>query len=140
MSLPEGWGSLRSKVAAAALLLGIFVAGAFTGVAIYRWARHDDLHHLHPRPHPDFPKMLADNLDLSPAQEQQVREVFDRHRPELDAVFRETFPRVRAVQDSIDAEVRPLLNESQRQRFDEFKARANKGPFPPGPFHPGPPR
>jgi hypothetical protein len=46
----------------------------------------------------------------------------ERHRPELEGVLRETFPKVQAVHDRIDAELRAILNDAQRVKFDAWKA------------------
>jgi Spy/CpxP family protein refolding chaperone len=82
-------------------------------------------------------------LGLSLEQQQKVEAAMQKYRPELDAVIRETFPRVKAVQEKIDNEIRALLTEGQRRKFDEMQSRRPPGagsrPGPDSPYPGGPP-
>src|SRR5512133_3749830 len=137
--------SIRLKLAAIAVLLGVFVAGAVTGAQLYRWGERSSL----PFPPPRMPPpMRFRALGLSAEQERQVDAIMRKHHPEVEAVLREGFPRLRAIHDRIDAEIRPLLTEEQRLKFDSMKSespgrheRRMMDPMdgPPG-FHRGPPR
>jgi len=88
-----------------------------------------------------WPRSLHE-LALSAEQRARVDAVVERHRAELDAISQEGFPRVRRVNDQIEAEVREILSPEQRTRLDERKARRppprHGPPGPPG-FPPGPP-
>jgi Spy/CpxP family protein refolding chaperone len=122
-------GALRLR--ALALLLVVFVAGGFAGAGLAR---------LHaPRwPHPPPPGAGPySQLGLTADQEARAQQVFEKHRAELDAILHETMPRVRAVQDTIDAEMRSVLTPDQIRRLDELKA--NAPPPPPGMPGMGPP-
>jgi len=123
-------GSLRLR--AFGLLAAMFAVGAVAGAGISRLAAPRPLH-LGP------PGMdLLGQLALSAEQRTKADKIFERHRPELDAILRETMPRVRQVQETIDREVRDLLDPGQARRFDEL--RANRPPFPPmGAGQPPPP-
>lgn len=114
----------RYRILIAILLFGLFLAGAFVGAGFFHWF-------LHPRPFGAPPKLPPpfSQLDLSKEQERKVLKILDKHHGELEAILQETFPKARKVFDKIDAEVRVILTEEQRNKFDEFK-REHK-PFPP---------
>jgi Spy/CpxP family protein refolding chaperone len=123
----------RLHLFTALVLVAVFAAGAATGAGL-AWAF---------RPPPrgghgpgDVPPFVGE-LGLSPEQEAAVRAIAERHRPEIEAAVRETFPRVRAVQDRVDREIRALLTPAQAALFDELR---NRRPPPRGPgMSPGPP-
>lgn len=114
------------RVMTALVILGTFLAGAAVGAGVYRW--------LLPRPPPPPPMMglPIHDLGLSAEQEAQAHAVMDRHRDELEAIMRSTYPQVRAVQEQMEKEVRALLTPEQQKRLDEALAHRR-------PRHPGPP-
>ena len=98
----------RMRLLTAGVLAATFALGAITGVGISRWllaARHDAAEDL-----PRGPWPLRE-LDLSDEQRSQIRDIFERHRPKLDSVLRESFPLVRTVHEAIDREIRDVLNQ-----------------------------
>ena len=130
------------RLLTALLLVGTFALGSVTGVALTLWVRSDDHHHgPHRGPPPGGPLPL-DELGLSSEQRQRADAVFERHRPELDAILEEGFPKVRRVNDQIESEIREILTPEQRARLDEWQARRpppRHGPHGPGgPFPPPP--
>jgi len=133
------------RLLTALLLVATFAFGSVTGVALTLWVRSDFPHHRGHWPGPPpFGPLPLDELDLSPEQRQRAEAIFERHRPELDAILQEGFPKVRRVNDQIESEIRELLTPEQRTRLDELKARRpppRHGPHGPpgGPFAPGPP-
>jgi len=110
------------KLRAIALLVGMFLAGGLAGVGLGRQFRPHRVHNPEPPPY--------DQLGLSPAQEVRAREIFERHRAELDAIVQQTMPRVEAVQEAIDQEMRATLTPDQIRTLDRL--RANRPPRPPG--------
>ena len=131
----------RIHVLSGLLLLGTFLAGGAAGVGLAYALRAPG----HPRPPepPPFPRQFQE-LGLSAAQQQQAEAIFARHRPELDAVLQESYPKVRAINERMEAELRAILTPEQAQRLDALKAR--RPPHPPhgadfgrGPPEPGPP-
>ena len=119
------------RLTTAVVILGVFLAGAAMGAGVYHWARPH-------RPPPPPPGLPLRELDLTPAQEEKVREITERHHGELEGVMRETFPRVRAINEQIEREVRAILTPEQQKRLDELKARRPPPP-PGGPGGPGGP-
>jgi Spy/CpxP family protein refolding chaperone len=115
---------------AIALLLAVFCTGAVAGVAGYRWVLEDAKRDEMPAP-PEELRFRLRPLALSDAQETQVRSIFEKYRPELDSVLRETFPRVRAVQERIDADIAKVLTEEQRRKFLESATRRKRPHFRP---------
>lgn len=81
---------------------------------------------------------ILHELSLTIAQEAQTQAAFERHRPKFDCVLRETFPKVRAVQDEIDSELEKLLTPEQAQKFTEMRKRRAPpgGPMGPDSCHP----
>jgi len=69
-------------------------------------------------------------LGLSPEQQVRMREILDRHRPELDAVVRESMPRVQPILEAIDKEMETVLTAEQTRRFRELKALRPRLPLP----------
>jgi Spy/CpxP family protein refolding chaperone len=108
----------RVQLLTALVILATFVAGAATGMGVARWARPP-----HPPPPPPAGLPPLRELDLSPEQDERARQIAERHREELEGILRETFPRVRAVHEKIEAEVRGILTPEQQRRLDEIKAR-----------------
>jgi Spy/CpxP family protein refolding chaperone len=125
------------RLLTALLLVGTFAAGAVTGAGILRF--------MGPPgppppglggPPPMFGPLPLEQLGLSQDQQNEVHEILERHRPELETILRESFPKVRAVNDQVEREVRAVLTAEQRARLDELKRR---GPPPPPPGAPPPP-
>jgi Spy/CpxP family protein refolding chaperone len=71
-------------------------------------------------------RALSRELDLSAAQEDKVRSIMQAHRAEHRRLTREMFERcgepVRKHKETIDAEIRAVLDPQQQQRFDELAA------------------
>jgi Spy/CpxP family protein refolding chaperone len=118
------------RLRAILLLAAMFLAGALSGAGLALVA--GPRHHRPPRGLSPFGE-----LDLSAAQQARAKEIFERHRPELDAVVRETMPRVHAIQDTIDKEMEAVLTPDQARRLKETKAWLP--PPPPGLLGMGPP-
>src|SRR5215831_19018471 len=102
----SGIDGLASRTSAAAparvrwlallVLIGVFAGGALAGAGTARVASPP----LLPPPLLTF----REELGLSPDQQMHVREIEQRHHPELVAILRPIFPKVRAISDQIEAE------------------------------------
>ncbi|MEZ4232853.1 MAG: periplasmic heavy metal sensor [Polyangiaceae bacterium] len=117
------------RLVTAILLVVTFAAGTLTGVGITVWLKPG--HHGHPPP-PKFGPLPLEDLDLTQEQQTKVKAIFDRHRPEIEAAVRETFPKVQAINEQTEREVKEILTDTQKQRFDELKKRRKHRPRPPG--------
>jgi len=115
----------------ALVLAGTFIAGGVAGAGLMR---------LLPQPPPPPPPLSLRELNLTPQQEREVRAIHERHHPEVEAIVRATFPRVRAIQVRADEEVRAVLTPDQRRQLEVLKARQPRpvapGLPPPGGFPP----
>jgi hypothetical protein len=134
LAVDPGSSPRKIRLLTALLLVATFAAGTVTGAGICRFLGPPP-----PPPPPGFVGPLAE-LGLTAGQQIQARGIQERHRHELDAIIRETFPRVRAIIDQMRREVREILTPAQRARLDEIEARQPPPPppgAPPGP--PGPP-
>ncbi len=123
------------------VLLGTFLAGAVAGAGVMAWARPP------PPPPPSMgmgmagglgppgprrlPAFVAE-LNLPPEQEEKARAIFEKYRPELEAVFHDAAPRARAIGERMEAELRTVLTPEQAQRLEALKARQQRGPGPGG--------
>jgi Spy/CpxP family protein refolding chaperone len=112
----------KVRISVIAMLVAVFSAGAVAGIAGYRWLWLDPRHANEPLP-PGVLGARLRQLDLSKEQQAQARAIFEKYRPKLDAVLRETFPKVRAVQEQIDADLVKLLTNEQRRKFEELAKR-----------------
>jgi hypothetical protein len=125
----------RVRLLTALLLVAIFAAGVGTGAVVCRFAAPNPSFGLPPPPPggPMPPPWRA--LGLRAEQEAKAHEILERHRPELEAIVRESFPRVRALHDRMDDELRAILDDAQRARLDELMRHRPPGPppFPPPP-------
>jgi len=120
----------RIHLLSAAIVLASFLAGAATGVGFYRWVAP---HGPPPRERFSLPPHFA-ALGLSPEQERQAAAILERHRPEMDALIRESYPRMQAIVERTHDELRQILTPAQRARFEEIEKRR-----PPREGHPGGP-
>jgi Spy/CpxP family protein refolding chaperone len=142
------------RLMTAFLLLGTFALGCITGAGLARWllADEDTRRDSFSEP-PGFGPLPLRELDLNEEQREKAWTIFEKHRPELDAVLRENFPRVMAINERIEQEIREFLTPEQRTHLDELKRRPPSrhlhrgrlgrdgfGPFGgPPPFAPPPP-
>lgn len=86
-----------------------FAAGAASMSAIDRWSRRSQA-----SVEPNGWGEVASRLDLTPAQREQVEQVFARYQPSTDAILTSLIPRLTAVSDSMQREIDALLTPDQR--------------------------
>ena len=73
---------------------------------------------------PGLEERLAQQLELTEAQKDQVKAILERRRTRLDEVRTETQKRMEKEQEELRAEIRGVLTEAQKKRFDEVMANA----------------
>ena len=121
----------RSKkiyIFSASLLLITFILGAFTGAGIMVTFSHGPMKGPPPMPPrgPAFHPLPLNELDLSEDQKKQVFSIMDKNRPKLDAIFEETFPKLQTEMKRVETEIRKLLNDDQKKRFDALIEKREK--------------
>ena len=118
--------SWQVRAAAAVIFLLGFAAGALALNAYRAWRDA----HAQPTQQDRF-KQMSQRLQLSPEQEAQVRQVFDDTRSQLDALRKESEPRVQEIRGRADERLRQALTPEQWQRFqqmrEEMRGRGRRG-------------
>ena len=69
---------------------------------------------------------LKRELELTPAQEDSVQAIFARHRPQMEALWREMRPRFDSVRAAVNAEISAQLTPAQRTKFQELEHRMDE--------------
>ena len=121
------------RLLTALLLFGTFLFGAVAGAGLSHWNRRSP----HPlRPHVPFLPGPPGALNLTTVQEAKAHEITERYRPQLEAILRANFPKVQALNEQMEKELRALLTPEQNRILDEMKARRppmpSGGPMPSG--------
>lgn len=124
------------------VVLAAFLAGAGAGAGLH--ASFGGRHHPPPGQrdgHARLPPFL-EGLKLEPTQRTAIEAVVTKYHPRFEAVFKENLPKLEAVRVEMDAEIAPLLTESQRAQLEELKKHRplGQGPGGFGPPPDGPPR
>jgi Mg-chelatase subunit ChlI len=73
---------------------------------------------------PGLEDRLAQQLDLTAAEKEQVGAILARRRAQIEVVRAEMQKRMEKEQADLRAEIRGVLTESQKKRFDEVMANA----------------
>lgn len=108
----------NSRWSAALLLVVVFSLGAGAGaLGMQRSARCSGMPARGPNAYLD---RLTRELSLSEPQQQQVKAVLDRFTPRMEALDAETRPRFEQMRTEIRTEIRSLLTEPQRTRYEEM--------------------
>ncbi len=111
----------RSKLWATALLAAVFGAGAMAGWAIQ--AQADDRGARDRRRGTDaMVSYLAGELDLTAAQRDSVRAVFDRHRPAMKALWETVHPQMDSLRRAMRVEIAARLTPPQQRRYQALIA------------------
>ena len=122
---PPRGTSTSTKVIATIVVLLAFFGGLVIGVIGDRiWTMH---HGPGPRPfavHLVTARIL-DRLDhelnLTPQQRTQVKQILDAHAQRIQGVWNGVQPQIRAEIDRNNAEIARVLNPDQRQKFERLK-------------------
>jgi Spy/CpxP family protein refolding chaperone len=119
VSARRGWGA---RLLVLGTFAALFAAGAFAGVA---WERART---AQPKLRIQVDRGDAriesfEELGLTDAQRRRIEQVFARAQPRTDAVLREMLPRLRAVTDSVNAEVQAVLTPEQRRKLGRLQPR-----------------
>ena len=111
----------RSQTLAVAFLATACIVGGAAGWGLRSWAvakrrpGNRDSHAM--------VSYLTVQLGLSPMQQDSVSNVLERHRMEMDSIWRATRPRVAALRQAMQGEIEDQLSPAQQGRFRELVAR-----------------
>lgn len=112
-------------------VLGGLLAGVWLGSRLERYAGRR-MRREGPRPE-RVVKMLRRELKLRPDQTQALRALLAAKRPAFQAIRREEEARMAALRAEIDRDLAPFLDEEQKRRMEELRARWQKRPQEPPP-------
>ena len=116
----------QSRIKAYAVLGVVFVLGGVAGgAASYAWLQRDLTSMIGEE---GFERRrfraFSKELDLTDAQRDKVKAIFDAHREEHRRTSRDVMERcagpLREQRAKVDAEIRALLTPEQQQRFDKL--------------------
>jgi len=71
---------------------------------------------------------LDHELDLTAAQRDSVRSILERHRAELESIWRAAHPQFDSVRSKMSAEISAQLTPEQRKRYAELVPRLEGPP------------
>ena len=111
------------RLLTALLLFGTFLSGAVAGAGLARWMRTPP-----PPRHAPFLPGPPGALKLTPPQEEKARAITEHYRPQLEAILRDNFPKVQAINEQMEKELRQILTPEQCKILDEMKA--HRPPMP----------
>lgn len=117
---------MRRQLVAAAILAAMFGAGTLVG---YAWGRRPMPSQL--RSMTPGSTVLAEALHLTETQRLAVDSILVAGQPHLDSISRNVQQRLAATIDSMEAEIRLLLNQEQRGRLDSLRVEGGL-PLAPG--------
>ncbi len=71
--------------------------------------------------HGDLTRMLTHTLNLSDAQQAQVKPLVAEVQPQLDAIHQQARQSADAIMKQLNARIRPLLTPDQQKRLDALE-------------------
>jgi hypothetical protein len=107
---------MSRRMSGVLLLVAVFVAGVAAGFGLERVT---EPRMLQTRLITQMPQVFR-RLGLTPEQQRTVDSLLEQSQPRAAAAMRETVPRLRAIADSLDAELRQILTPAQRARLDSL--------------------
>jgi Spy/CpxP family protein refolding chaperone len=81
----------------------------------------DDCGLMHHHGRPDLTRMLTRTLNLTDAQQTQVKTMVAEVQPQLDAIHQQARQAADVVMKQLNAKVRPLLTADQQKRLDALE-------------------
>jgi hypothetical protein len=121
----------QSKLVAALVIIGAFIAGGAIGVAGDRAVRPDN--HSGPVDSRTFWDRTAAEWGLSSAQRTVVDSLMDAQRKKISAIYKPLRPTMdsvdalaRMVSDSTQDQLRRVLNADQQKKLDALRAEMRK--------------
>ncbi|MBV9211912.1 MAG: periplasmic heavy metal sensor [Acidobacteria bacterium] len=103
------------RIAATIIFILGFAAGALALNAYRAWRGNV----AQPRSQDRFEQLVKD-LQLTDAQQTQVKQIFSDTREQLQALRRESEPRVKEIRSQADARIQQTLTTEQWQKFQQL--------------------
>lgn len=133
----------RGKLRAVLVLVGVFLLGGLSGLAVGRATANRELAHTLRRPPDELRAQMRiegmrRHLDLRDDQIAALEALLRDAEAERARLVEPCQPELESLRERTDASLRALLDDEQRRRFDEHLSRRPRGPHPPGPRPPGP--
>lgn len=110
----------RSRLLGAVVVVLAFVAGIATGIALERRPRQGLNVTLTATTSNQLPREL-DRLDLTAAQEGEIRTILMRGRDRVLTVVHDFDPRMKAAMDSTNMEIDAVLTAAQRASLTAYR-------------------
>jgi hypothetical protein len=117
----------RSRFGAVALLLAAMSFGALVGGIAVSAAEHREggpIAHKHGRD--AYMARLTEELKLTAGQQDSIRSVLDRHRPQMDSMWQEVRPRFDSVRVIMRGEIRAQLSPEQQRMYQQLIERRER--------------
>ena len=117
----------RSRLGAVGLLVAAMSIGALMGgiaVSAAELREGGPASHRHGRD--GVMARLTEELELSRQQQDSIRAVLDRHRPEMDSMWQEVRPRFDSVRTIMRGEIRTQLTPEQQQKYQQMIERRER--------------
>jgi hypothetical protein len=117
----------RSRLGAVGLLLAAMSFGALVGgIAVSAAEHREGGPALHRHGRDGYMARLTEELTLSVQQQDSIRAVLDRHRPEMDSMWQEVRPRFDSVRTIMRGEIRAQLSPEQQQKYQQMIERRER--------------
>lgn len=120
----------RWRLVLPAVLVGL-LAGVWIGSRLERSAARR-MRREGPRPE-RVVKMLRRELDLRPEQVQALRTLLAAKRPAFQAIRRQEEAGMAALRSEIDRDLSPFLDDAQKKKLEELRARWQRRTTEPAP-------
>jgi len=117
----------RSRLGAVALLGAAMAFGGLVGGIAVSAAEHRDggpIAHKHGRD--AYMARMTEELKLSTEQQDSIRSVLDRHRPQMDSMWQEVRPRFDSVRAIMRGEIRAQLSSEQQTMYQQLIERRER--------------
>ena len=133
----------RGRLRPVFVLVGVFLLGGLSGLAVGRATANRELAHTLRRPPDELRAQMRiegmrRHLDLRDEQVAALEALLLGAESERARLVEPCQPELESLRERTDASLRALLDDDQRRRFDEHLSRRARGPHPPGPHPPGP--
>jgi hypothetical protein len=133
----------RPKWQAIGILLAVFALGAVAGgsaLAAWHGKHRRDIAEVGFGMRGERPMLaMMSRLGLTEQQRQAIEAVLEKHAPKRRVIMQDIMVKcgqeLDREKDALDAEIRVILNQDQRVRFDELSKRQHERMFGPRPGH-----